>query len=272
MRRSVRRDMIRLFCGLAGAAVVAAPAAAQEGDHPNLNGIWQAVNTAYWNLEGHGASGIKGFMHDMGAFASIPPGQSVVVGGEIPYLPEALKKRDENRAQWPQADPAASCYMPGIPRANYMPYPFQIVQGEDEIMFIYSFAKANRVVHMTDHTQAPIDYWMGWSNGHWEGDTLVVEVTANDDRTWLDRSGNFHSYAMKVTERFTPVDDTHIDYEATIEDPETFSRPWTIKMPLYKRTEPNAELLEYNCVPFSEPLLYGDLERKTPRDAPEGAK
>lgn len=262
MHGIVRRGVARLLMGLAATALAAGTAPAQDTQHPDLNGVWQAVNTAYWNLEGHGASGIEGFMEEMGAFASIPPGRSVVVGGEIPYLPEAREKREQNRAAWPQADPAASCFMPGIPRANYMPYPFQIVQGEGDIMFIYSFAKANRVVHMSDHEDAPIDYWMGWSNGHWEGDTLVIEVTANDDRTWLDRSGNHHSYAMTVTERFTKVSENHIQYEATIEDPETFSRPWTIRMPLYKRVEPNVELLEYNCVPFAEPMMYGDLEKK----------
>ena len=241
----------------------AAYAADATGGHPDFNGIWQAVNTAHWSLEGHGASAITRFSHDMGAFASIPPGQSVVVGGTIPYLPGALKQRDENRANWPKADPAASCYMPGIPRATYMPYPFQIVQGgDDDILFVYAFAKSNRVIHMKSHEEAPLDYWMGWSNGHWEGNTLVIEVTANDDRTWLDRAGDYHSNAMKVTERYTLIDKDHIQYEATIDDPEVYARPWTIRMPLYRMVEPQAELLEFNCVPFAEPLLYGDLEKK----------
>ena len=226
---------------------------------PNLNGIWQALNTAHWNLEGHSAEALEDFWQ-LGAIAAIPAGQSVVVGGTIPYLPEALAKREENRAGWPASDPEAKCYMPGIPRATYMPYPFQIVQGDgDIILFSYTYANANRPVFMDDHQIAPVDTWMGRSNGSWDGDTLVIEVNSNIDQTWLDRAGNHHSYAMLVTERYTLIDEHVMQYEATIEDPETFSRPWTIRMPLYRRMEENARLLEFNCVEFSEQLLYGDL-------------
>jgi len=233
---------------------------------PNLNGIWQAMNTAYWNLEGHSAEAIKEFWQ-LGAIAAIPAGQSVVVGGKIPYKPEALAKRDENRANWPAADPEAKCYMPGIPRATYMPYPFQIVQGEgDVILFAYEYANANRPVYMNpkDHVIAPVDLWMGRSNGHWEGDTLVIEVNSNIDQTWLDRAGNYHSSAMIVTERYTLIDDHVMQYEATIDDPVVFTRPWTIRMPLYRRMEENARLLEFNCVEFAEELLYGELMTKEP--------
>ena len=226
---------------------------------PNLNGIWQALNTAHWNLEGHSAEALEDFWQ-LGAIAAIPAGQSVVVGGTITYLPEALAKREENRAGWPASDPEAKCYMPGIPRATYMPYPFQIVQGDgDIILFSYTYANANRPVFMDDHQIAPVDTWMGRSNGSWDGDTLVIEVNSNIDQTWLDRAGNHHSYAMLVTERYTLIDEHVMQYEATIEDPETFSRPWTIRMPLYRRMEENARLLEFNCVEFSEQLLYGDL-------------
>jgi hypothetical protein len=230
------------------------------GGKPNLNGIWQAVNEAHWNLEGHSAEAVAEFSEELGAIAAIPAGQSVVVGGEIPYLPGALAKRAENRAGWPAADPEAKCYMPGIPRANYMPYPFQIVQGEgDQILFSYTFANASRPVFMRDHQRAPVDLWMGRSNGSWDGDTLVIEVNSNIENTWLDRAGNHHSAAMVVTERFTKIDEHVLQYEATIEDPETFSRPWTIRMPLYRRIEADARLLEFNCVKFSEPLLYGEF-------------
>jgi hypothetical protein len=230
------------------------------GGKPNLNGIWQAANEAHWNLEGHSAEAVAEFSQELGAIAAIPAGQSVVVGGEIPYLPGALAKRAENRAGWPAADPEAKCYMPGIPRANYMPYPFQIVQGEgDQILFSYTFANASRPVFMRDHQRAPVDLWMGRSNGSWDGDTLVIEVNSNIENTWLDRAGNHHSAAMVVTERFTKIDDHVMQYEATIEDPETFSRPWTIRMPLYRRIEADARLLEFNCVKFSEPLLYGEF-------------
>jgi hypothetical protein len=236
---------------------------------PNLNGLWQAMGTAYWNLEGHSAESLKEFWK-LGAIGAIPAGDSVVDGGTIPYKPEALAKRDENRAGWPASDPEAKCYMPGIPRATYMPYPFQIVQGEgDLILFAYSYANANRPVYMNpkDHVVAPVDSWMGRSNGSWDGDTLVIEVNSTIDQTWLDRAGNYHSPAMVVTERYTLVDDNVMQYEATINDPETFTRPWTIRMPLYRHLEPNARLLEFNCVEFSERLLYGDLWTKE-SDAP----
>jgi hypothetical protein len=245
-----------------GAACTAAQAQERPqriNGHPNLNGIWQAASTAYWNLEAHSAEQLADFWR-LGAIGAVHPGQSVVVGDTIPYRPEKLAQRDENRAGWPKSDPVASCYMPGIPRANYMPFPFQIVQGDGDILFAYSFAKSNRAVHMSNHVDmAPVDQWMGWSNGRWEGDTLVVTVNSLDDRTWFDRAGNFHSSEMVVTERFTPIGENHLQYEATIDDPATFTEPWTIRMPLYRIVEPNAELLEYNCVEFSEPLLYGEF-------------
>jgi hypothetical protein len=152
--------------------------------------------------------------------------------------------------------------MPGIPRANYMPYPFQIVQGQNDILFVYEFATASRIVHMSNHQESPLDSWMGWANGRWEGDTLVIENTGFNDQTWFDRAGNFHSNALKVTERFTPMGE-NLQYEATIDDPDTFARPWTIRMPLYRRLEKNALLQEFKCVEFSEELLYGDLRKKT---------
>lgn len=254
--------------------VLVPPVLAQErgrperiGGKPNLNGIWQAMNTAHWNLEGHSAEALTEFSAKMGAIAAIPAGNSVVVGGTIPYRPDALAKRAENRAGWPAADPEAKCYMPGIPRATYMPYPFQIVQGEgDQMLFSYTFANANRPVFMRDHQRAPVDLWMGRSNGSWDGDTLVIEVNSNIENTWLDRAGNHHSAAMIVTERYTPIDDHVLQYEATIEDPETFTRPWTIRMPLFRHIEPDARLLEFNCVKFSEPLLYGEFETRDPVD------
>jgi len=228
--------------------------------HPNLNGIWQAMNTANWNLEAHSAEALNQFW-ELGAFGAIPAGRSVITShDEIPYLPEAEKQREKNRANWPGADPAAKCYLPGIPRANYMPFPFQIIQGTGDILFAYQFHATNRKIHMTDHKAPPVDTWMGRSNGHWEGDTLVVETTGLNGNTWLDRSGNHHSSEMTVTERFTLIDDSHMQYEATIEDPKTFSEPWTIEMILYRNIDPDAQLLEYRCVPFAEPLLYHDID------------
>jgi hypothetical protein len=270
-----RRAATGLTAAVALAAFAAAwlvPSEAQQKNlnpakiagHPNMNGVWQAINSAYWNLEDHSASGLSQFWQ-LGAIAAIPAGQTVVDGdGKIPYLPAALAKRDENRAGWPKTDPEAKCYMPGIPRATYMPYPFRIVQGDGDILFVYEFASANRIVHMSKHEEPPVDSWMGWSNGHWEGDTLVIEVTGNNGDTWFDRAGNHHTEMLKVTERYTLKGEDHLQYEATIEDPQTFSRPWKISMPLYKRVEPNAQLLEFKCVEFSEELLYGDLTKKTP--------
>jgi hypothetical protein len=234
---------------------------ARIGGHPNLNGVWQALNTANWDLEGGSAHAIESQWR-LGALMAVPPGQSVVEGGTIPYLPEALEQRKKNRAGWPNTDPEAKCYRGGIPRSTYMPYPFEIAQGDGDIMFIYEYATSNRTVRMGDNHVNPdeilIDQWLGWSNGRWEGDTLVVEVYGLIRDTWLDRAGNFHQ-GMAVTERYTPMGENHLWYEATMTDPRTFSRPWKISMPLYRRIEPNATVLEYKCVEFAEPLMYGEL-------------
>ena len=238
----------------------AIPRPARIAGHPNINGIYEAMTTAYWNLEDHSAQATQ--FWQLGAIGAIPPGQSVVEGGTIPYKPAALKQRDENRKGWPKSDPEAKCYMAGIPRSTYIPYPFQIVQGQKDILFVYEYASSNRIVHMEKHTEAPVDSWMGWSNGHWEGDTLVIEVSGFNDMTWFDRAGNFHSDALKVTERYTPAGE-NLQYEATMEDPNTFTRPWKISLPIYRHTEKNAQLLEFKCVEFSEELLYGDLKKKT---------
>ena len=240
--------------------VIDSPPATNVGSPPDLNGVWQAMGTAHWNLEAHSAEALPSFWQ-LGAIAAIPAGQSYVVGGEIPYLPEALAQREANRAGWPANDPEAKCYQPGIPRATYLPYPFRIVQGVGDILFAYEFASANRVVYMDEHVDSPIDSYMGWSNGRWDGETLVVDVTDFNGLTWFDRAGNHHSDALEVTERYTPRGPNHIDYEATITDPNTFSSPWTISMPLYRRTEENSQILEYKCVEFAEELLYGHLKR-----------
>jgi hypothetical protein len=261
---------IALTAAIAAAAFVAAPALAQQGrpaarpariaGQPNLNGIWQAMNSANWNLEAHSAEALKDFWA-LGSLAAIPAGQSVVDGdGKIPYKPEAFAQRDENRAGWPKSDPETNCYLPGIPRATYMPFPFQIVQGGGNILFVYTYASANRLVNMGEPIVPPVDTWMGQSNGRWEGETLVIETTGFNDRTWFDRAGNYHTSALKVTERFVPVSENHLQYSATIEDPNVFSRAWTINMPLYRHIDPNAQILEFKCVPFVEELLYKDLE------------
>jgi hypothetical protein len=245
----------------AGAGQAAAQRPARIGKAPNINGIYRAINSANWNLEDHSAQALDQFWQ-LGAIAAVPAGMSVVEGGTIPYKPEGLKQREANRKEWPKSDPEAKCYMPGIPRANYIDHDFQIVQGNKDILFVYEFASANRIVHMSNHTESPVDSWMGWANGRWEGDTLVVENSGFNEHSWFDRAGNHHSNQLMVLERFTPG--AHgLDYQATMTDAETFTRPWTIRMPLYRRVEPNAQLLEFKCVEFSEELLYGDLKKKT---------
>ncbi len=246
-----------------------------DGKHPDLNGIWQAMNEANWDVERHMArAGVQlreGPMGPvpaipvlrMGATASVPPGIGVVKGGgRIPYTEAALKIRQENAADWANRDPEVKCYLPGIPRATYMPQPFQIFQNRQDIFIAYQYAGANRDVLMKDPGPAPVDSWMGQSYGQWDGDTLVIEVTGQQADTWFDRSGNHHSEQMKVTERITPMSANHLWYEATIDDPATFTAPWTIEMPLYRRLEPGIELMDFKCVEFVEELMYGEFRRK----------
>jgi hypothetical protein len=256
----------------------AKPAAASAGTgllggHPNLNGVWQVLNTANYNLEPHSASDSPVGSRELGALAAIPGGLGVVDGGTLPYKPEALKARDHKRATAPREDPEAACYLPGIPRATYINHPFQIVQGEKgDLLIVYEYAAANRVIHMQKVEVPPIDTWMGTSYGEWEGTTLKVVTLAQNPGdvklpggvmeegvTWLDRSGNFLTSHATVTERFKPVDKDHILYEVTVDDPETFTKPWKMSMPIYRHTEPNAQLMDFRCVPFSEKFLYGDL-------------
>lgn len=228
--------------------------------HADISGIWEALGTANWDLEDHPSQG--GPYFQMGSLGAVPSGRGVVEGGTIPYKPEALAKKKENFANRWKLDPEIKCYMPGIPRATYMPYPFQIVQSAKVILMAYEYASTNRVINMEKPVEASVDTWMGTQNGHWEGDTLVVDNTGFNDLSWFDRAGDFHSDALHVVERFTPADATHLNYEATIEDPQVFTRPWKISLPLYKRVEKNAQLAEFKCVEYAEELLYGDLRKK----------
>ena len=227
--------------------------------NPDLNGIWQAMNSAHWDIEAHAAR--QGPIIELGALGGIPAGRSVLVGGgAIPYQPDALAQRDANRADAIARDPAVKCFLPGIPRATYMPFPFQIVQGENTVMILYEFASASRVVYMDKPDfEHPFEAWMGHSRGRYEGDTLVIDVTSHVADTWFDASGNFHSDALRVEERFTRVSENVLQYEARIEDPNVFTEPWAISMPLYRRLEPDAQILEYKCVEFAEELMYGHL-------------
>ena len=263
----MRSWLIRaVIFGLTTVAFAQAPAAYKPprtaDGKSDLNGIWQALNTANWNIQDHSAA--PGPVAALGAAFSIPGGAGVVEGNEIPYQPWAAKKKQENAENWMKLDPEVKCYLPGIPRATYMPYPFQIVQTPANIVMAYEFASASRIIRMNSKLKSPTDSWMGWSVGHWEGDTLVVDVTDLNDQTWFDRAGNFHSDALHVTERYTRISPDALMYEATIEDPKVFTRPWKISMPLYRRLEKNPKVIEYKCVEFAEELLYGHL-RKQPR-------
>ena len=228
--------------------------------HANLNGIWQALNTANWDVEDHSAG--PPALAALGAEGAIPPGQGVVEGGEIPYKPEAIAKKKENFEKRLTEDPEVKCYLPGVPRATYMPQPFQIIQGPKSVTIAYEFAGAVRNIPLSDPGAAPAPSWMGWSVGHWEGDTLVVDVTSFNDQTWFDRAGDFHSDALHVVERYTPRSPDTLMYEATIEDPKVFTRPWKMSMPLYRHVEKNAQLLEFKCVEFAEEVVYGNLRKK----------
>ena len=203
---------------------------------PDLNGIWQALGTAHWNIEAHSAS------------EGVPAGFSIVEGGTIPYQPSALAKRNENFKNRLMADPLRKCYMPGVPRAMYLPFPFEITQTPKHILLAYEFAHTTRTIFLdgTPHLE-DLDFWMGDARGKWDGDTLVVETTSLGDKTWFDEAGNFHSDALKVVERFTPIDATHVNYEATIDDAKVFTRPWKMSLMLYRRLEKNLELLDYEC-------------------------
>lgn len=236
-------------------------AALTPDGNPDLNGIWQALGTAHWNVEGHSAA--AGPVVELGALGAIPGGLGIVVGGEIPYRPWALKKRDENRRNWLKLDPVAKCYLPGVPRAAYLPFPFQIVQTPEHILVAYEFASASRVIYMNrPDFEHPGDAWMGHSRGRWEGQTLVVEVTNHVADTWFDSAGNFHSDALRVVERYTPTGPDHLLYEAVIEDENVYTRPWTIRLPLYRRLEENMQLLEFKCVEFVEEMMYGHLRKQ----------
>ena len=227
---------------------------------PDLNGIWQALNTAHWDIEPHAAG--PSVVRELGALSAVPGGLGVVEGDEIPYQPEALARRDENRASAIELDPVVRCYLPGVPRGMYMPFPVQIIQSQQHIMIVHEYAGAVRTIYIDNHIDAPADSWMGWSNGHWEDDTLVIDTTGFNGMTWFDRSGNFHSDALHVVERITARSPETLLYEVTIEDPNVFTRPWTMSMPLYRRVEANAQILEFRCVEFVEDLIYGHLRKQ----------
>jgi hypothetical protein len=246
--------------------------------HPNFNGVWQALNEANWDLQAHEAR--AGSVTQPGAYpyeyarvpaapvlalgsaGGVPASLGVVEGdGHIPYTAEAAATKKANAEHWIDRDPELKCYVPGTPRSMYLPYPFQIVQSTNKIHIDFAFANAARTIHLDAVDEPPADTAMGFSLGKWEGDTLVVD-TKGLQGNWLDRAGNFYSETAHVVERFTPMSSDAIRYEATIEDPNVFTRSWKISMPLYRRLEPNAQLLEYPCVEFVEEFMYGDARKQ----------
>jgi len=270
---AIGAGLVPAFVSVGGQAPAAYRAPRLADGHPDLNGVWQALNEANWDVEAHMARPALALRQGpygpvpaapvlaLGAVGAVPPGLGVVEG-EIPYLPEAAKKKKENQEKWIERDPEIKCYLPGVPRATYMPHPFHILQSTKSIFIAYQYDGATRDILLKDPGPAPVDSWMGQSVGKWEGDTLVVDVTGMNDQTWFDRSGNFHSDALHVVERYTRTAPDVISYEATIEDPQTFSRPWKISMPLYRRLEKNAQIMDFKCVEFVEELMYGQWRKK----------
>jgi hypothetical protein len=241
---------------------------------PDLNGFWQALNTAHWNLEPHTAA--AGAVLQLGAAYAVPPGQGVVVDGPIPYRPDALAKKKEYTANALREDAEIKCYLPGVPRMMYMPYPVQLVQSDSVILMMSEFASAHRTIYINGKDSPPADTWMGWSNGRWEGDTLLIDtrgfmggtISALDPEgaisvRFLDRAGNYHTDGLHVVERIRRIGPDHLSYQATIEDPNVYTRPWTISMPLYRRLEPHMQLGEFKCEEFVSDLVYGKYQRTT---------
>jgi hypothetical protein len=274
-RRRVTRSVLTIIMIIRVVPLVAQTYRAPRGTDgkPDLNGIWQALNEANYDLEAHVARPAMALRPGpygpvpaaavlaLGAVGAVPPSLGVVEGGEIPYKPEALATRKQNQEDWLSRDPEIKCYLPGVPRATYMPYPFQILQNATAMSFVYEYAGAVRNIYLKDPGPALADSWMGQSVAHWEGETLVVNVTDLNDRTWFDRAGNFHSDKLHVVERYTRTSPDVMTYEATIEDPQVFTRPWKISMPLYRRQEKNAQILDFKCVEFVEELLYGPYRK-----------
>jgi hypothetical protein len=266
-----------IFAATAFSVAAAAPAKIPRtpDKRPDLNGVWQVLNTANWDIEPHAARAALAFRPGpvvpvpakevlaLGAVGAVPAGPGVVEGGALPYTPEARARRDENRADWLNRDPEIKCYLPGVPRANYMAFPLQIIQGGSETLIVYEYAGAVRNLVFKDPGPPPVDSWMGQSVARWEGDTLVVKVTGQSDSTWFDRAGNHHSASMTVVERWTLTGPDHLRYEAEITDPETFTRPWKMSMMLYRRVGEDARLQQFKCVEFVEELMFGKY-RKNP--------
>jgi hypothetical protein len=280
-----RRGRIAALAVVVFAGVVGSPLSGQAPGYtpprtanrqPDLNGFWQALNTAHWDLEAHESA--PGPILQLGAAYAVPPGLGVVMGGAIPYRDDALAMKKKYAANALREDGEVKCYLPGVPRMMYMPYPVQIVQSNSEIVMMSEFASAIRTIHLNRTDPPPADTWMGWSNGKWDGDTLVIDSRGFMGSTigaldaegaiqvrFLDRAGNYHTDGLRVVERVRRISPDHLSYEATIEDPNVYTRPWTISMPLYRRIEPTMQLGEFKCEEFVGDLIYGKYQKGTGR-------
>jgi hypothetical protein len=242
---------LMLVCAATQARAQAAYKAPRTADGtPDLQGIWQVRNTsAAFDLQDH--SGALG----------IPAGRSVIVDpldGKIPYKPEALAKRQENFKNRDTADTLNKCYMPGVPRITYLDFPFQIFQTPKYTLIAYEYIHIYRTIFTNGSPHIDgLDFWLGDPRGHWDGDTLVVDVTDFNDQSWFDASGDYHSDKLHVVERYTRTGPDTLRYEATIEDPEVFTRAWKISLPLYRHTEPNFRILEYECQAYADEAAKG---------------
>jgi hypothetical protein len=240
-----------------------------DGTTPDFRGIWQVRDTAYANVEGHVAE--KG----------LAAARSIIVdppNGKIPYRPEALAQRQENYRRRATSDPSLKCYQAGVPRATYLPSPLQILQSPGNFAIVYQENHAFRVFHpdTRPHFEAA-DWWMGDTRYRWSGDTLVADVAALTDQLWLDQAGNFHSTEVHIVERYRMTGPDRLEYEARVEDPIVYSRPWTLRTVLHRVTERGARIIEDECLedangvrrhvsPYdSRNLLKADYSRwKTP--------
>jgi hypothetical protein len=244
------------------AAAALAPSASGQGrgaytpskgwdGHADLTGIWEAFGApAGDSIEARNAA--WGIRATLGSVTDPP-------GGLLPYKPEAVAKRNANFKNRAQLDSTNKCYMPGVPRLMYMGYPFQIFQSSKFVIVASEYMHTYRTIYVdgSKHLDS-VDFYDGDSRGHWEGDTLVVDVTNFNDQTWFDKAGNYHSDALHVVERFTRTSADTMTYTASVEDPKVFTRAFTITVPMFRHTETNARLLEYECQSYREDEASGN--------------
>jgi hypothetical protein len=216
---------------------------------PDLTGVWQGGST----LRGSWDDANAGF--GVGGSGKNPDAPPVVGSNErpagregAPYQDWAAKKVVESFNKRAIDDPTALCLPPGVPRSVMLGlFPQKIVQTPKEIVVLYEYMHTFRMIPLNaKHPDDVLASYMGDSVGHWEGDTLVVDVIGFNDKTWLAGTGTFHSEALHITERYTRVDRDRINYEVTMDDPKVFTKPWTLTSSLMLRE--GTRVQEYVCV------------------------